>query len=197
MVRRRQALWKRGGQAYNPSTGTYGATRQASNANGNYGSSVVSKNGQPRTPSIKPPRKDLWEQYKLRRVPKARPRRAQMAIRCRRANCKWQQVCGRPTAMSTRTPGVVGPKPRELQPEIHFELLGRQLDCCSRLWRAGKERRVSGLWRRRKWLAKQRGEHPGLCKPRWWWRAQVKIANETSSLGSVRKESYSSSCWGM
>ena len=34
------------GQAYNPSTGTYGATRQASNANGNYGSSVVSKNGQ-------------------------------------------------------------------------------------------------------------------------------------------------------
>jgi hypothetical protein len=34
------------GQAYNPSTGAYGATHQASNANGNYGSSVVSKNGQ-------------------------------------------------------------------------------------------------------------------------------------------------------
>ncbi len=33
-------------QAYNPKTGAYGATHQASNANGNYGSSVVSKNGQ-------------------------------------------------------------------------------------------------------------------------------------------------------
>ena len=33
------------GQAYNPNTGAYGATRQASNAYGNYGSSVVSKNG--------------------------------------------------------------------------------------------------------------------------------------------------------
>jgi Protein of unknown function (DUF3300) len=34
------------GQAYNPNTGASGATHQASNANGNYGSSVVSKNGQ-------------------------------------------------------------------------------------------------------------------------------------------------------
>ncbi len=34
------------GQAYNPYTGAYGATHQASNAYGNYGSSVVSKNGQ-------------------------------------------------------------------------------------------------------------------------------------------------------
>jgi hypothetical protein len=34
------------GQAYNPNTGAYGATHQASNAYGNYGSSVVSKNGQ-------------------------------------------------------------------------------------------------------------------------------------------------------
>jgi hypothetical protein len=34
------------GQAYNPTTGAYGATHQASNAYGNYGSSVVSKNGQ-------------------------------------------------------------------------------------------------------------------------------------------------------
>jgi hypothetical protein len=34
------------GQAYNPNTGAYGATRQTSNAYGNYGSSVVSKNGQ-------------------------------------------------------------------------------------------------------------------------------------------------------
>ena len=33
------------GQAYNPNTGAYGATHQASNAYGNYGSSVVSKNG--------------------------------------------------------------------------------------------------------------------------------------------------------
>ena len=33
-----------------------------------------------RTPSIKLPRKDLREEYKLRRVPEARPRRAQMAI---------------------------------------------------------------------------------------------------------------------
>lgn len=34
------------GQAYNPNTGAYGATHQASNAYGNYGNSVVSKNGQ-------------------------------------------------------------------------------------------------------------------------------------------------------
>jgi Protein of unknown function (DUF3300) len=34
------------GQAYNPNTGAYGATHQTSNASGNYGSSVVSKNGQ-------------------------------------------------------------------------------------------------------------------------------------------------------
>ena len=34
------------GKAYNPSTGAYGATRQASNAYGTYGSSVASKNGQ-------------------------------------------------------------------------------------------------------------------------------------------------------
>ena len=34
------------GQAYNPNTGAYAATHQASNAYGNYGSSVVSKNGQ-------------------------------------------------------------------------------------------------------------------------------------------------------
>ena len=33
------------GQAYNPRTGAYSATRQTSNAYGNYGSSVVSKNG--------------------------------------------------------------------------------------------------------------------------------------------------------
>jgi hypothetical protein len=36
---------QRAGQAYNPNTGAYGATHQASNAYGNYGSSVVSKNG--------------------------------------------------------------------------------------------------------------------------------------------------------
>jgi hypothetical protein len=34
------------GQAYNPNTGAYAATHQTSNANGNYGSSVVSKNGE-------------------------------------------------------------------------------------------------------------------------------------------------------
>lgn len=34
------------GQAYNPNTGAYAATRQSANAYGNYGSSVVSKNGQ-------------------------------------------------------------------------------------------------------------------------------------------------------
>jgi hypothetical protein len=34
------------GQAYNPNTGAYAATRQDANAYGNYGSSVVSKNGQ-------------------------------------------------------------------------------------------------------------------------------------------------------
>jgi hypothetical protein len=37
---------QRAGQAYNPNTGAYAATHQASNAYGNYGSSVVSKNGQ-------------------------------------------------------------------------------------------------------------------------------------------------------
>jgi hypothetical protein len=37
---------KSAGQAYNPNTGAYAATRQGSNAYGNYGSSVVSKNGQ-------------------------------------------------------------------------------------------------------------------------------------------------------
>jgi hypothetical protein len=36
---------QRAGQAYNPNTGAYAATHQASNASGNYGSSVVSKNG--------------------------------------------------------------------------------------------------------------------------------------------------------
>jgi hypothetical protein len=36
---------QRAGQAYNPNTGAYAATHQASNAYGNYGSSVVSKNG--------------------------------------------------------------------------------------------------------------------------------------------------------
>ena len=35
----------RAGQAYNPNTGAYAATHQTSNAYGNYGSSVVSKNG--------------------------------------------------------------------------------------------------------------------------------------------------------
>ena len=34
------------GQAYNPRTGAYGATQQGSNANGSWGSSTVSKNGQ-------------------------------------------------------------------------------------------------------------------------------------------------------
>jgi hypothetical protein len=34
------------GQAYNPSTGAYGTTHQGSNANGSWGSSTVSKNGQ-------------------------------------------------------------------------------------------------------------------------------------------------------
>jgi hypothetical protein len=34
------------GQAYNPSTGAYGATHQGSNAYSNWGSSVVSKNGE-------------------------------------------------------------------------------------------------------------------------------------------------------
>src|SRR5205085_1205005 len=34
---------QRAGQAYNPNTGAYGATHQASNAYGQYGSSVVSK----------------------------------------------------------------------------------------------------------------------------------------------------------
>ena len=34
------------GQAYNPNTGAYAATRQTSNANGTYGNSVVSKNGE-------------------------------------------------------------------------------------------------------------------------------------------------------
>jgi hypothetical protein len=33
------------GQAYNPKTGAYGATEQGSNANGSWGSSTVSKNG--------------------------------------------------------------------------------------------------------------------------------------------------------
>ena len=33
-------------QAYNPNTGAYGATHQTSNANGNYGSSTYSKDGQ-------------------------------------------------------------------------------------------------------------------------------------------------------
>jgi hypothetical protein len=37
---------QKAGQAYNPNTGAYAATHQASNAYGNYGSSVVSKNGQ-------------------------------------------------------------------------------------------------------------------------------------------------------
>jgi hypothetical protein len=36
---------QRVGQAYNPKTGAYAATHQVSNAYGNYGSSVVSKNG--------------------------------------------------------------------------------------------------------------------------------------------------------
>jgi Protein of unknown function (DUF3300) len=35
----------RAGQAYNPNTGAYAATHQVSNAYGNYGSSVVSQNG--------------------------------------------------------------------------------------------------------------------------------------------------------
>jgi hypothetical protein len=34
------------GQAYNPNTGAYAATHQTANANGNYGNSVASKNGQ-------------------------------------------------------------------------------------------------------------------------------------------------------
>ncbi len=34
------------GQAYNPKSGAYAATHQTSNASGNYGSSVVSKNGE-------------------------------------------------------------------------------------------------------------------------------------------------------
>jgi hypothetical protein len=34
------------GQAYNPKTGAYGTTQQGSNANGSWGSSTVSKNGQ-------------------------------------------------------------------------------------------------------------------------------------------------------
>jgi hypothetical protein len=36
---------QRAGQAYNPNTGAYAATHQGSNAYGNYGSSVASKNG--------------------------------------------------------------------------------------------------------------------------------------------------------
>jgi hypothetical protein len=35
----------RAGEAYNPNTGAYAATHQTSNAYGNYGSSIVSKNG--------------------------------------------------------------------------------------------------------------------------------------------------------
>ena len=37
---------QKAGQAYNPNTGAYGATHQVSNANGSYGSSVYSKNGE-------------------------------------------------------------------------------------------------------------------------------------------------------
>ncbi len=48
----------------------------------------------PRTPSIKRPRKGLWERYRLRRAAKVLPRRARTAMRCRRPDRKRQQVCG-------------------------------------------------------------------------------------------------------
>ena len=100
------------GQAYNPNTGAYAATHQASNAYGNYGSSVYSKNGntaytqhQTTCARICWIRTDFGGRQRCCGVGRygnaAARHRPQMATSTQRR-----------TAMSTRTPAVVGTRPR-------------------------------------------------------------------------------------
>src|SRR5271165_3075161 len=64
------------------------------------------------TPSIKPRRKGQWARYRLRRVAKVSPHRARMAIMLLRDKPPVEPSMRRQTAMSTRTRGVVGIKPK-------------------------------------------------------------------------------------
>ncbi len=132
------------GQAYNPNTGAYGATHQASNAYGNYGSSVVSKNGQ-----------TAYTQHQTTAqgsVGTVQTSKGAKGIAASGANGnaaaadKLQTATNmrRQTAMSTRTPGAVGSKPRE--PEIDLELLGNQFRCREGLWGQAKSQRFIGLY---------------------------------------------------
>src|SRR5208337_949398 len=66
----------------------------------------------PHTPSIKPPRKGQWARYRLRRVAKVPPRRARTAIMLLRDKPQLEPSMRQQTAMSTRTRGAVGIKPR-------------------------------------------------------------------------------------
>src|SRR5258708_1019650 len=67
-----------------------------------------------RTPSIKLPRKDRWDRYRLRRVAKVSPRRARTATMRPPAKLQVEPSTRRQTAMSTRTPGAVGTRHRAL-----------------------------------------------------------------------------------
>src|SRR5271165_308254 len=64
------------------------------------------------TPSIKPRRKGQWARYRLRRVAKVSPHRARMAIMLLRDKPPVEPSMRRQTAMSTRTRGAVGIKPK-------------------------------------------------------------------------------------
>src|SRR5450759_1226436 len=66
------------------------------------------------TPSIKPPRRGLWEQYRLLRAVKVPLRRASTAIVRLRARQPMATSMRRQTGMSTRTPEAVGIRPKAL-----------------------------------------------------------------------------------
>src|SRR5260370_25147626 len=67
-----------------------------------------------RTPSIKRRRQAPWDRYKLPQVAKVLPHRAHTAIAALWDKLQMATSMRRRTGMSTRTPGAVGTKPREL-----------------------------------------------------------------------------------
>ncbi len=193
------------GQAYNPSTGTYARGASASTPTeaqrlaklttqipeltprhikpptptGTTEARSPPRTATLRTPSIKRPRKGLWEQYRLRRAPKALPRRVRMAIALPlgelRMATSMRRAANGNVYKNTGSGWTTNPGN---QPEIDLELLGSQLCCCSRLRRAGKEQRIIGLWRRRGWQSRQASARGSTS--RGGGRA-VEVAGETSS----------------
>ena len=158
------------GQAYNPNTGAYAATHQASNAYGSYGSSVVSKNG-----NTAYTQHQTTAQGSVGTVQtSAGGKGAAASGAYGNSGAAGQTANGNKYAAANgnvyKNTGSGWNQTQGNAATIHLKLLGSQLCCCSRLWRAGKEQRVIGLWRRRRRLAIQGGQCSRFGKPRRWWR---------------------------